>query len=81
MILKIKQIIKEEIKHMLNETHIMEDDNFKFRQQIENPKFQNYDSFSGDYDININKSNIVVNWSIKFWLNQSGVENFFIDVT
>ena len=81
MALEINQIIEQEIKHVLNETRVMEHDNFKFRQQVENPKFHNYDGFSGDYDVDITKSDIIINWNIKFWVNQSGIENFFIAVT
>jgi len=76
--MEIKNIIKEEFQKILNEGYVMEHDNFKFRQQVESPSFYNYQNFSNDFDVDINESNIIVNWRIGFWLNDMGVENFLV---
>ena len=74
----IKSIINEEIA-LLSESFIHTDDNFIFKQVITNSYFSNYDT-SKDYDLNITESNILVNWRIKFWVNNFGIENFIIEV-
>lgn len=76
--MKIKDIINEELKEILKEGYVMEHDNFKFRQEIKNSGFYNYQNFSSDYDVDISESNIIVNWRIGFWLNDMGVENFLV---
>jgi len=73
-------IIKEEHLKLLKEGYVMEHDNFKFRQEIKNISFYNYENFSNDFDIDISESNIIINWRIGFWLNDMGVENFLIQV-
>lgn len=73
-------IINEEISNFLNEAYVFEGDNFKFQQRINNSMFYNYAGFSTDYDLDINESNILINWHIVFWLNQYGIENFNIIV-
>jgi len=78
MSMKIKDIINEELKEILKEGYVMEHDNFKFRQEIKNSGFYNYQNFSSDYDVDISESNIIVNWRIGFWLNDMGVENFLV---
>jgi hypothetical protein len=77
---KMSNIINEEIKKFLNESHIIGGDNFKFKQQISKSTFYNYDLFTTEYDTDISQSNIVVYWSISFWVNDWGIENFIIDV-
>ncbi len=74
----IKSIINEEIA-LLNESFIYSDDNLVFNQVSINNSFSNYDN-SDEYDLKIQKSNILVIWSIKFWVNESGLENFIIEV-
>jgi hypothetical protein len=76
----VSNIIKEEVQRFLNESYAFESDDFKFRQQITDSSFFNYDGFSTDFDSDILESNIIVNWSVGFWLNQSGIENYYIDV-
>ena len=76
--MKIKEIINEEFKKILKEGYVMEHDNFKFRQEIKNSSFYNYQNFSNDYDIDINESDIIINWRIGFWLNDMGIENFLV---
>ena len=76
--MKIKDIIQEEFQYLLKEGYVMEHDNFKFKQKIENPSFFHFQSFSNDYDVNIIESDIYVNWRIGFWLNNMGVENFLV---
>lgn len=76
--INIDGLINEEILHFLNESISMEHDNFRFRQEFNNSTFQNYEGFSTDYDTNIEKSNIVINWHVVFWLNDYGVENFIV---
>ena len=76
----IKKIINEEIQNILNESYVLEDDNFKFRQQITNSYFSNYEGFTTDFDSDILESNIIISWRVGFWLNQSGIEHYYIDV-
>ncbi len=78
--MEIKNVIKEELKKLLTEGYVMEHDNFRFQQKIENPSFQNFQSFSGDHDVDVLESDIYVNWRIGFWLNEMGVENFRVQV-
>jgi len=78
--MKIKDIINEEFRKILKEGYVMEHDNFKFRQELKNSTFYNYENFSNDFDVNINETNIIVNWRIGFWLNDNGVENFLAQV-
>lgn len=80
--MKIKDIINEEFEKILKEGYMMEHDNFKFHQQIEPSmiNFYNYEIFSNDFDVNIIKNEIFVNWRIGFWLNSVGVENFLVQV-
>lgn len=76
--MKIKNIIKEELRNILKEGYVMEHDNFKFRQVIEKTSFYNFQSFSNDFDVNVTESEILINWRIGFWLNDQGVENFLV---
>jgi len=74
--MEIKNIIKEELHTLLKEGYVMEHDNFKFQQKIENPVFNNFQSFSGDHDVDVLESDIYVNWRIGFVLDERGVEKF-----
>lgn len=76
--MEIKSIIKEELQSLLKEGYVMEHDNFKFKQNIENPSFFNFQSFSTDFDVDVIESDIYINWRIGFWLNEMGVENFMV---
>lgn len=76
--MEIKDIIKEELQELLKEGYVMEHDNFKFREKIEDCTFYNYQSFSNDFDVRINESDIVINWRIGFWLNEKGIDNFLV---
>jgi len=76
--MEIKDIIKEEFQKILKEGYMMEHDNFKFRQEIKNSTFYNYDNFSNDFDVDINESQIIINWRIGFELNDMGIENFMV---
>ncbi len=78
--MNLNEIIQDEWRKVLNESYSMEHENFKFRQQIVDSWFNNYQAFSNDFDIDINESNIFVNWHIIFWLNEFGVENFVVSV-
>jgi hypothetical protein len=78
--MKIKNIIQEELKKILNESYTMEHENFKFRQEIKNSSFYNFETFSSDYDVDVNESDIFVNWHIAFWLNDFGVNHFIVEV-
>lgn len=73
---QLNAIINEEITNFLNEAYVFEGDNFKFQQRINKSMFYNYEGFSTDYDLNIDESDILVNWHLVFWLNQYGIENF-----
>lgn len=76
--MKIKNIIKEELQCLLKEGYIMEHDNFKFQQKIENPSFHNFQSFSTDHDVDVIESDIYINWRIGFSLNEMGVDSFLV---
>ena len=76
--MEIKKIIREEFLNLMNEGYVMEHDNFKFQQKVENPSFHNFQSFSGDHDVDVIESDIYVGWRIGFWLNDMGVENFLV---
>lgn len=74
----INDIITEELRTLLKEGYVMEDDRFKFRQIVQNTNFYNFQSFSNDFDVDVTESEIAVNWRIAFWLNDQGVENFLV---
>lgn len=76
--MNIKNIIKEEFYNILAEGYVMEHDNFKFRQQLTNSTFWNFQSFSSDFDVDIKESDIFISWRIGFWLNDNGVESFIV---
>jgi len=78
VLMEIKDIIKEELQSLLKEGYVMEHDNFKFRQELKNSSFYNYQNFSNDFDVDLHESDIVINWRIGFWLNDQGVENFLV---
>jgi hypothetical protein len=78
--MNINKIIKEETQKFLNESFIMNDDKFRFQQRLNNSVFNNYETFTSEFDTNITQSDIIVTWKVSFWLNQSGIENFIIDV-
>jgi len=78
--MKINNIIREEYVRLLKEAYSMEHENFKFRQEIKNSSFYNFESFSNDFDVDVNESDLFINWHIGFWLNDFGVENFFVEI-
>lgn len=78
--MNFNDIIKEEIQNLLNEGYVMSDDRFTFNQRLNNSTFNNYESFTSEFDSKITQSDLIVTWKMSFWLNQMGVENFIIDV-
>jgi hypothetical protein len=74
----IKNIIREEYQEILKEGYVMEHENFRFKQKIENPSFFNIETFSNDYDVDVIESDIYVNWRIAFWLNDMGIDKFLV---
>jgi len=78
--MNIKKVIAEEIRKVIKEGFVLNDDNFKFRQRLANSSFYNYSGFSNDSDIDILESDIIISWHVSFWLNDSGIENFAIEV-
>lgn len=76
----MKNIIQEEVKKFLREAYIIGGDDFKFRQAVPKVHFSGYNTFTTEFDTEIPESNIVANWGLSFWLNDSGVENFVPDV-
>jgi len=77
----LQKLISEELNGLINESYIMEHENFKFRQEIKNSSsFYNYDELSQDYDVDIDEGDITVNWHISFWLNDFGIENFIVTI-
>jgi hypothetical protein len=78
-LMKINNIIQEELKKVLNESYVMEHENFIFRQEIKNSSFYNYETFSKDFDVDVSESDIFITWHIAFWLNDFGVEHFIVE--
>lgn len=78
--MKINNIVNEEYVKLLKEAYSFENDNLQFRQEIKNSSFYNYEAFSNDFDVDVNESDIFINWRISFWLNDYGVENFVVEV-
>jgi len=64
----------------LNEGYISSEDDFNFSVRLTNSSFYNFNNFSTDYDVDIVDSDITINWSLRFWLNQSGIENMIVNV-
>ena len=73
---KINDIINEELEKVVNQSFGVEPDDLIFKQQIINSGFYHYDKFSGDYDIEINQSNIFVTWHLGFLVNENAVIKF-----
>lgn len=88
--MKIKDIINEEYKKILNEGYVMNHDNFKFRQEINilddqklgDFEYNNIEYFSNDFDISIDKEKSIfyVNWRIALDLNEEYIEYFSVQV-
>lgn len=76
----MKNLIKEELNKILNENRVYSDENLVFEEQITNVNYNNYESFSSEYDSEITESNILIKWKIGFWLNKYGIENFIINI-
>jgi hypothetical protein len=75
----IGSIINEEVQKFINESELVKDSRLKFAQNV-NTKFGNYESFSSDYDTNINDSIISVYWELEFWINPRGVINSDVEI-
>lgn len=80
ILMKINDIIKEEVNGILNEGLVMKDERFQFMQNVKNSTFNNYSSFTTEFDADITESDLFVNWSVSFWLNKNGIENLVIDI-
>ena len=80
--MKINDIIQEELKSVLSEGFVFNDEKnvFKFVQNVKNVTFNNYSSFSSEFDTDITESDLWVNWSAGFWLNENGFQNFLIEI-
>ncbi len=79
--MNINEIIKSEYQQMLNESDTFKDNKLNFNQRIINSTFMNYESFSEEFDPEIVSSDIIVNWNLSFWVNESGIENMNIEVS
>ena len=80
--MKINDIIQEELKNVLSEGFVFNDEKnvFKFYQNVKNVTFNNYASFSSEFDTDITESDLWVSWSAGFWLNKNGIENLLIEI-
>jgi len=80
--MKINDIIQEELKSVLSEGFVFNDEKnvFKFVQNVKNVTFNNYSSFTSEFDTDITESDLWVAWSAGFWLNKNGIENLLIDI-
>jgi hypothetical protein len=75
----VGDIIKEEVQKFIYEAAPAKTDELKFIEPI-NATFHNYESFSSDYDAKIGAAKIIVHWRPVFWINQSGIHKFSIDI-
>lgn len=74
------RIIKEEVQNFVGGgSNLVSDSKLNF-QQVVNADFYNYDTFSSDYDTDIATTPITVNWSIKLWVNKTGVASFGVEI-
>lgn len=79
--MKIKGIIREELKNMLIESNIIfRHENLNFNQNVKNATFNGYPPFSSEFDADVTQSDLYVAWEASFWLNDAGFENFLIDI-
>lgn len=79
--MEIKDIILEEFTNFMNEAYAMKDSRLEFTQRLTNrSQFNNYQSFTGDFDGKIEESDINIFWGISFWLNDQGIENFVVEI-
>ena len=78
----IKNIIQEELKSILNEGYVFNDEQkqFSFMQNVKSASFQNYESFNSEFDTDFLDNDLYVNWSVSFWLNDNGIENLIINI-
>ena len=76
----ITRMVEEEVNNFLNKSHMIGGDSFKFSTPVRKTFFNNYDTFTTEYDTDVVESNIIVTWSLSFQLNDMGVQNFIIDV-
>jgi hypothetical protein len=76
----VGSIINEEVQKLLNEADFVRDNRLKFVQDV-NATFENYESFSSDYDTKIiGNSKIRVYWGVSFWVNPEGINKFNVEV-
>ena len=75
----MENLINEEIINLM-EGRVYSDENFTFKQRLNNSSFFNYQSFTTEYDVDIKESDVLINWKLSFWLNDMGVENLIIDI-
>ena len=78
--MSIKKYITEEINNFINEGHVFDDTNFMFKDKIRNCEFAGYESYSKEHSVETGEYNISVKWKVNFWLNDSGIENFIINI-
>ncbi len=87
----ISKIINEEYQKFLNEDVVGNEDNFRFTNELKMYNnvngttemqiiFQNYSTFSSDYDVDIIDAYLYVTWKIGFEANSYGIKNFFINI-
>jgi hypothetical protein len=77
--MKISSIINEEVTNMVNEVTHIEDDRLKFIQDA-TANFANYESFSKDFDVNVESVLLRIHWGVNFWVNKSGIANFNVEI-
>lgn len=76
----IHSIIKEEVENFVYEATSVKSDELKFVEPV-NPTYENYESFSNDYDAKVvPATKVIVHWSPVFWKNEQGINKFEIDI-
>ena len=83
--MNIYSLIKEELKDMVREANpapastLVKDDRLRFTSAV-NANFQNYESFTADFDTRVNPSKITVHWGVNFLVNPEGIHRFSVEV-
>jgi hypothetical protein len=76
---KINEIINEEFQNFLSESSVFKDERLHFSSFVD-ADFYNYQYFSSDYEADINRTKIMISWSVNLWVNRYGIESFNVEI-
>lgn len=84
--MKLKSLIKEELNDMVGEAAaeapgatLVKDKRLQFASPI-NADYHNFESFTADFDTQINPGKITVFWGVSFLANPEGIYKFNVEV-